>query len=250
MCSVRHRPMPSAPNSRARRASAGVSAFARTPSRRIASAHSSTCWKSAFAGGSMSGTSCVVIAPVEPSSAIGSPARATTSPVACRRTSPARTSISSALAPATHGRPMPRATSAACEALPPSLVMMPRAAWNPATSSASVNWRTRMQSIPAAADSTASCAVNTTAPFAAPGDAATPRASGSKSNAGSIVLCSSASSEPASIVSSASSCVSRPSVTASTAKRTAACAGRLALRVCRRNRRPSSIVNSTSCMSP
>ena len=33
MCSVRHRPMPSAPNSRARRASSGVSALARTPER-------------------------------------------------------------------------------------------------------------------------------------------------------------------------------------------------------------------------
>ena len=31
MCSVRTRPMPSAPNSRARRASSGVSALARTP---------------------------------------------------------------------------------------------------------------------------------------------------------------------------------------------------------------------------
>ena len=39
---------------------------------------------------------------------------------------------------------MPRATSAACEALPPSEVRMPLAAWKPATSSASVNGRTRM----------------------------------------------------------------------------------------------------------
>ena len=45
MCSVRQRPMPSAPNSRAFRASSGVSAFARTPSWRISSAHPSTCWK-------------------------------------------------------------------------------------------------------------------------------------------------------------------------------------------------------------
>ena len=69
---------------------------------------------------------------------------------------------------------MPRATSAACEALPPSLVRIPRAAWKPATSSASVNGRTRIVSRPAAAASTASGAVNTTSPLAAPGEAATP----------------------------------------------------------------------------
>ena len=50
-------------------------------------------------------------------------------------------------------------------------------------------------------------------------------------------------------VRSASARDSRPSSTASTAKRTAACAGRLATRVCSRKRRPSSTVNSTSCMS-
>ena len=38
MCSVRQRPMPSAPNSRARRASSGVSALVRTPRRRTESA--------------------------------------------------------------------------------------------------------------------------------------------------------------------------------------------------------------------
>ena len=39
MCSVRHRPMPSAPSSRALRASRGVSAFVRTWRRRNLSAH-------------------------------------------------------------------------------------------------------------------------------------------------------------------------------------------------------------------
>ena len=51
------------------------------------------------------------------------------------------------------------------------------------------------------------------------------------------------------MVESASSLESSPSSTASTAKRTAACAGRLALRVCSMNSCPSSIVNSVSCMS-
>ncbi len=40
MCSVRQRPMPSAPNSRARTASSGVSAFVRTLIVRARSAHS------------------------------------------------------------------------------------------------------------------------------------------------------------------------------------------------------------------
>jgi hypothetical protein len=39
MCSVRQRPMPSAPNARATWASRGVPALARTPSRRTSSAH-------------------------------------------------------------------------------------------------------------------------------------------------------------------------------------------------------------------
>jgi hypothetical protein len=50
------------------------------------------------------------------------------------------------------------------------------AAWKPATSSASVNGRTRITSRPSAAAATASGAVKTIAPFAAPGEAATPRA--------------------------------------------------------------------------
>ena len=126
---------------------------------------------------------------------------------------------------------MPRATSAACEALPPSLVRMPRAAWKPATSSASVNGRTRMTSRPSSAAWTASAAVKTTSPLAAPGEALTPLASTSKSAFGSKVGCSSASRPFGSIVTSASSLVSSSSSTASHAKRTAAWAGRLALRV-------------------
>ena len=126
---------------------------------------------------------------------------------------------------------MPRATSAACDALPPSDVRIPRAAWKPATSSASVNGRTRITSRPSFAASTAAAAVNTTSPFAAPGDALTPVASTSKSAFGSNVGCSSASSAPASIVAIACSTLSSPSSTASQANRTAACAGRFALRV-------------------
>ena len=56
MCSVRQRPMPCAPNSRARAASGGVSAFARTRSRRNPSAQPSTVWKSSFSEGGTSST--------------------------------------------------------------------------------------------------------------------------------------------------------------------------------------------------
>ena len=247
MCSVRQSPIPSAPSSRACRALSGSSAFARTPSLRSSSAQPSTRSKYSLTWASTSGTSSSVTQPRVPSIAIRSPARTTVPFTLIVRCS---TSIASASAPTTAGRPIPRATSAACDALPPSDVRIPRAAWKPATSSASVNGRTRITSRPAAAASTASAAVNTTSPFAAPGEALTPSASTSNSAAGSNVGCSRASSPPASIVPIACAGSSSPSSTASQAKRTAACAGRLALRVWSRNRRPSSIVNSVSCMSP
>ena len=152
-------------------------------------------------------------------------------------------------APATQGLPMPRATSAACEAFPPSAVRMPCAAKKPCTSSASVKGRTRITLRPRSAHSTASSGVKTICPLAAPGDAATPLARISKSAPGSKVGCRRASRLAASIVSIASARVSRPSSTASTAKRTAAWAGRFALRVCSMKSSPSSTVNSVSCMS-
>ena len=76
---------------------------------------------------------------------------------------------------------------------------MPFAAWKPATSSASVNGRTRITALPWSAWSTASSAVKTIPPLAAPGDAGTPRASGWYWKLGSNVGWSSASSFPASI---------------------------------------------------
>ena len=176
----------------------------------------------------MSGTSSTVMQPVVPSMLMRSPEPRR---VPLTRTCPACTSISTE-APVTAGTPMPRATSAAWLALPPSDVRMPLAAKKPATSSASVNGRTRITSRPSASACTASLAVKTISPVAAPGEAATPLARTSNSALGSKVGCSSASSFSASIVDSACALVSRPSATASTAKRTAACAGRLALRVC------------------
>jgi hypothetical protein len=228
MCSVRHRPIPSAPNSRALAASSGVSALARTPSVRSSSAQASTVSNCSLTFGSSSGTSSAVTIPAEPSIAIVSPSPSsvpfTRSLLPCR-------SMSSADAPDTHGFPIPRATSAAWLALPPSAVRIPFAAWKPATSSASVKGRTRITSRPSAAASTASWAVNTISPRAAPGEAATPSASVSNSAPWAKPGWSRASSLAASMVAIASSFSSSPSSTASTAKRTPACAGRFALRV-------------------
>ena len=229
------------------RASAPVSAFARTPSVRSSSHQPSTVSSCSDISGSTSGTSSVVTVPWLPSIAIRSPARTTRSPI---RTSPRASSTTTSAAPVTAGRPIPRATSAAWLALPPSLVRIPRAAWKPATSSASVKARTRITSRPSAAALIAAGALSAISPLAAPGEAATPRARTCISAAGSNVGCSSASSEEGSMVSSAASRSSRPSATASTANRTAAWAGRLALRVCSMYRRPSWTVNSVSCMSP
>ena len=70
MCSVRQRPMPSAPFSSALTASAGVSALARTPRRRTLSAQSSTRSNRSLRPGFTSGTSSRVTLPVLPSIAI------------------------------------------------------------------------------------------------------------------------------------------------------------------------------------
>ncbi len=125
MCSVRHSPMPSAPRLRARLASSGVSALARIPSRRRSSAHPSTVSKLASTWASTSGTSSIVTQPFVPSIAIRSPSWMT---VPLTLIVFDLTSIVSASTPTTAGRPMPRATSAACEAFPPSEVRMPLAA--------------------------------------------------------------------------------------------------------------------------
>ena len=81
MCSVRHRPMPSAPNLRAVLASSGVSALVRTLRRRAASAHSISVAKSPESCGSTVGTAPSITVPSAPSSVITSPS-ATRTPLA------------------------------------------------------------------------------------------------------------------------------------------------------------------------
>ena len=120
------------------------------------SAQPSTVSKASLISGSSSATSSAVTAPVLPSMAISvALAAARCSPTRIRL---ALRSIFRSPAPATQGLPIPRATSAAWLALPPLLVRMPLAAWKPATSSASVNGRTRITSRPSSAAATASSA--------------------------------------------------------------------------------------------
>ena len=69
---------------------------------------------------------------------------------------------------------MPRATTAAWLVMPPRVVRMPRAACMPWMSSGLVSMRTRMIASPFCARLSASSAVNTTAPEAAPGLAGSP----------------------------------------------------------------------------
>ena len=77
-------------------------------------------------------------------------------------------------APHTHGRPMPRATTAAWLVMPPRAVRMPAAACMPWMSSGLVSMRTRITSRPWPLSASASSASNTISPEAAPGDAGRP----------------------------------------------------------------------------
>ena len=100
MCSVRQRPMPSAPNSRALAASSGVSAFARTRSRRSSSAQSRIVPKFSSIAGGTRRTGPMMTRPVPPSIVITSPTLSTCSPIV---TVPACASIDEPLA-AGHAR--------------------------------------------------------------------------------------------------------------------------------------------------
>src|SRR3989338_2384998 len=73
MCSVRTSPIPSAPNSRAFRASSGVSALARTPSVRRSSAQPRNSRNSPPSSGWSVFTASSSTSPVEPSTEITSP---------------------------------------------------------------------------------------------------------------------------------------------------------------------------------
>ncbi len=246
MCSVRHSPMPWAPNSRAWRASCGVSALVRTLRRRAASAQSITVLRlgSSRLGG-ISGGVPSITAPVVPLMVIGSPALKLLPPTVIR---PLALSTKRSAQPATQGLPMPRATTAAWLVMPPRLVRMPWATFMPAMSSGLVSRRTSTTLRPAAATATASSALKATSPWAAPGEAGRPVPSTFSSALGSICSCSIWSRCSGSTSSRAASVSTRPSRCISAAMRIAATPVRLPLRVCSIQRRPSWMVNSMSCM--
>ena len=91
MCSVRHRPMPSAPNSRAfARVLGRVGVRAHAERAQLVGPRRARARSARTTSGSTSGTSSVVMQPVVPSMAIRSPSLSTVSPT---RTSPRRRSM-------------------------------------------------------------------------------------------------------------------------------------------------------------
>ena len=80
MCSVRQRPMPSAPNERAVRASVGVSALARTFMRRTSSAQPISVPNSPVSSGLIIGTAPAITSPAAPSMVMMSPFFSVTPP--------------------------------------------------------------------------------------------------------------------------------------------------------------------------
>ena len=187
MCSVRQSPSPSAANSRAIRASAGVSALARTPRSRAASAHSSSRENAPPSSGAIIAGAPAITSPRVPSSVTRAPSPNTRPSrlVSVRSTGSRRSSP----APTTQGSPMPRAITAAWLVMPPRMVRTPRAACMPRMSSGLVSSRTRIVASSLAAAAWASSAVKTIRPVAAPGLAARPVANTSRFAAGSICGC-------------------------------------------------------------
>ena len=128
ICSVLHKPIPSAPNSKAVFTSIGVSAFDLIFNDLIWSAHSINSEKSLESSGIIVGTSPLITSPKLPSMVITSPE--------CTVTSPTENilfswSIKISPAPATHALPIPLATTAAWLVMPPLLVNIPFAACIP-----------------------------------------------------------------------------------------------------------------------
>ena len=156
MCSVRHKPIPSAPSSRAFFASSPVSAFARTASLplRISSAHFKMISNSFGGFAASSFNSPTTTSPDAPSSEMTSPSLTTMPP-----TENCLPSMRTASAPTMAGVPQPRATTAAWLTRPPRAVRMPCDTIMPCTSSGLVSLRTKMTASPRSAASAASSAV-------------------------------------------------------------------------------------------
>mmetsp|Transcript_24658 Transcript_24658/g.53317 ORF Transcript_24658/g.53317 Transcript_24658/m.53317 type:complete len:397 (+) Transcript_24658:1211-2401(+) len=238
MCSVRHRPTPSAPMRSAASTSVGVSAFASTLMRLYLSAQSMTVRKLSSCPTETVGMAPMYTRPVEPSMVMVSPSLM--DPPEREQTVPASGSMYRSWAPVTAGLPMPLMTTAAWEVSPPRRVSTPVAACMPPMSSAEVSSRTRMQASWAAQLSSACSLVNTTLPTAAPEEAARPLARVHSATLGSSGLAKVASIMEwvkksiclGSMRSRASLSVISLSPTIATAMLTAALAVRLPVRVC------------------
>mmetsp|Transcript_45450 Transcript_45450/g.73758 ORF Transcript_45450/g.73758 Transcript_45450/m.73758 type:complete len:205 (+) Transcript_45450:2056-2670(+) len=144
---------------------------------------------------------------------------------------------------------MPRATTAAWLVMPPRVVSTPWAEWMPWISSGLVSIRTRITFSPFLALSSASSAVKTTVPLAAPGEAGRPFVRIFFSALGSRIGCNSWSSNSGFSRITASDLEIRPSCAMSTAICSAAWAVRLPVRVCSMYSVPRCMVNSMSCIS-
>ena len=153
--------------------------------------------------------------------------------------------------PVTQHLPIPRATTAACDVIPPRIVIIPSEATIPTISSGEVSARTKITFSPFECLSSASLAENANLPVPAPGPAGNPLVIGlcfaksSLSKFGSNNL----SNETGSILKTASSSLINPSSTMSQAIFNAAAGVLLPLRVCKKYNLPSSTVNSISCIS-
>ena len=154
-----------------------------------------------------------------------------------------------AVQPATQHLPMPLATTAAWEVIPPRAVRIPWAACIPPMSSGDVSVRTRTTFSPLRAAFSASSAVKTTLPTAAPGDAGSPFAMTFTGVFGSKDGCIRRSSCSGSIRMIAVFLSISLSLTMSMAIFSDAAAVRLPTRVCSMYSLPSWTVNSMSSMS-
>jgi len=250
MCSVRKRPIPSAPKLRATVASAGVSALVRTPIVRNLSARPMNCWKRGFSEASISSIVPKYAYPLVPSKVKTSPSLITT-PVSLTVAFLPSTSTWRAPAPTMQHFPQPRATKAACEVIPPRAVKIPSAARIPSTSSGLVSSRTNNTFSPLRCHSTASSAVKTTLPTAAPGPAGNPLTKGWApfNIAGLMIGCNNSSSWAGSRRKTAVFSSIRPSANISIAIFKAAVPVRFPTRHCNMNNLPSWIVNSMSSIS-
>ena len=103
--------------------------------------------KSSPSSAATSGSAPSISVPAAPSIVMMSPSRTTMSPTVSVR---AASSICALSTPATQGLPMPRATTAACEVMPPCAVTTPWAWIRPWMSSGVVSQRTSTTASPAA----------------------------------------------------------------------------------------------------